>query len=157
MDEARRAELIAQYADGYRVVVEALDGITDAEMDAREGPDEWSPQQIVHHLADSEMASAMRLRRLLVEDNPLIQGYDEAAFARRLPYDLPIAAPLAAFKSAREVNAPLLHWMTPADWQRTGTHSEAGPYSATIWLETYGVHAHDHAAQIRRARAAAKR
>ena len=38
------------------------------------------------------------------------------------------------------------------EWQRTGTHEEMGPYSVERWLEVYAAHAHDHAAQIRRAR-----
>jgi hypothetical protein len=46
--------------------------------------------------------------------------------------------------------------MSEADWAREGTHSESGRYSMDTWLEIYAVHAHNHAAQIRRARAAAK-
>lgn len=155
MDEERRNELIAQYADGHRVVAEALEGITDAEMDAREGPGEWSPRQIVHHLADSEMMSATRLRRLLVEDNPVIQGYDQEAFACSLPYDLPIDGSLAVFKSVREANAPILRRITHEDWRRSGTNSDSGPYGTERWLEILAVHAHEHADQLRRARAAA--
>ncbi len=155
MDEMRRNELIAQYADGHRVVVAALEGITDAEMDAREGLGEWSPRQIIHHLADSEMMSAARLRRLLVEDGPVMQGYDQEAFARGLPYDLPIDGSLAVFKSVREANTPILRWMTREDWQRSGTHSDSGAYGTERWLEILAVHAHGHADQIRRARAAA--
>ena len=41
------------------------------------------------------------------------------------------------------------------DWTRNGTHGQFGPMSPEKWLEWYGPHAHDHADQIRRARAAA--
>jgi hypothetical protein len=34
-----------------------------------------------------------------------------------------------------------------------GTYSESGAYTVEDWLRIYGVHAHDHADQIRRARA----
>lgn len=154
MDRQTRDRLIAQYADGYRVVSDALDGITEAELDAREAHGEWSPRQVVHHLADSEMTSAIRLRRMLVEDAPLIQGYDQEAFAARLHYDRPIHGSLAAFKAARETTSELLERMTDADWERDGTHTESGHYTALGWLEIYAVHAHEHADQIRRARAA---
>jgi hypothetical protein len=33
-----------------------------------------------------------------------------------------------------------------------GTHTESGPYTAEKWLTIYAVHAHDHAAQIKRSR-----
>ena len=156
LDASQRLVFIERYRGGYQAVVDALAGTTDAELDA-DVAEGWSVREIVHHLADSEMTSAIRLRRLLAEENPLIQGYPEAEFARRLYYrQRPIAASLAAFQAARESTATILDHMTEADWQRTGTHSESGPYSAETWLEIYAAHAHDHAAQIRRARKATK-
>jgi hypothetical protein len=93
----------------------------------------------------------MRLRRMLVEDRPLIQGYDQDEFARVLFYDRPVEASLAAFKAARDTTAEILTRMTDAQWQREATHSESGRYSAHDWLRIYAVHAHEHADQIRRA------
>lgn len=156
MDLDRRQELIAQYENGYQEIVNALHGITDAEMDARPAPNEWSAREIIHHLADSEMTSAIRLRLLIAAESPMILGYDEAEFARRLYYDRPVTASLEAFKAARRTTAEILHRMTDAEWQRTGTHTDTGRYSAEDWLEIYAAHAYEHAAQIREARASAK-
>ncbi|MGH2534584.1 MAG: DinB family protein [Thermomicrobiales bacterium] len=155
LDDATRNSLIAQYEDGYRAVADALDGITDDELDAREASGEWSPRQVVHHLADSEMRSALRLRELLVADRPTITAYDQEEYARVLHYDRPIAPSLAAFRAARDCTVPLLHRMTPEDWSREGAHVESGSYRVEDWLRIYAAHAHDHADQIRRARAAA--
>jgi DinB superfamily len=155
MDQTTRATLVAQYRQGYDEIVAALRDITDSGLDAREAPGEWSPREIVHHLADSEMTSALRLRRLIAEENPQIVGYDQEEFARRLYYDQPIAPSLAAFRAAWESTAAILDRMTDDEWARQGTHSESGPYPVTSWLEIYAVHAHDHAHQIRRARAVA--
>jgi hypothetical protein len=90
---------------------------------------------------------------LLVLDGPTIVGYDQDAYAARLWYDRPIEASLAAFAAARDCTSELLHRMTGDDWSRTGTHSESGRYGVEDWLRIYGVHAHDHADQVRRARA----
>lgn len=157
MNDTDRARLIAHYEDGCRVIVEAMAEITDAEMEAREGPDEWSPREVIHHLADSEMTSAIRLRRLIAEDRPKLEGYDEAEYARVLYYDRPIEDSLIAFKAARDTTAAILHRLTPAQWEREGTHSQSGRYTVEDWLTIYAVHAHDHADQIRRARATARR
>ena len=153
MNHTTRGTLIDQYRDGYADVMAALDGATDADLDRQPGPGRWTAREIVHHLADSEMTSAIRLRRLIAEDNPVIVGYDQEQFARALKYDRPIAASLAAFKAARETTTEILERLTEAEWARTGTHSETGPYSVTRWLEIYAVHAHGHAHQIRQARA----
>jgi hypothetical protein len=155
MNAAEREVLIDQYEDGFRAVSAALEAITDAELEAREAPGEWSPREVVHHLADSEMTSAIRLRLLIAQDAPTLLGYDQEAFVRNLYPDRPIAPSLAAFEAARAATAPILRRLGEEQWRRAGTHSESGPYSVEDWLHTYGVHAHDHADQIRRARAAA--
>jgi hypothetical protein len=148
-----RAALIAKYAAEYDEVIAALEGITPAELDAREAPNEWSPREVIHHLADSEMTSAIRIRRIIVEDNPLIQGYDQEEFARVLFYERPIEASLAAFKGARAGTSAIIERLSDEQWERFGTHSETGKMTAFSWLEYYAHHAHDHADQIRRARA----
>ena len=153
MDRGTRQQLVQKYKEGYRTVAEALEGATDAELDARPTPEKWSAREIVHHLADSEMTSAIRLRRLIAEDRPAINGYDEAEFARKLYYDRPIAASLDAFRTARLTTAELLDRMTDAEWEREGTHTQHGRYAVQDWLEIYADHAHNHADQIRRARA----
>jgi hypothetical protein len=155
MTDEQRKTLIQKYKDGYRAVAEALAGATDRELDARPAPEKWSAREIVHHLADSEMTSAIRLRLLIVEDRPTIKGYDQEAFARKLFYDRPYEASLEAFRYARETTGQILQRMTAADWAREGTHTEVGAYSVEKWLEIYADHAHNHADQIRRARAAA--
>ena len=157
MDQAKRRALIEQYKAGYAQVERALEGITEAELDARPAPGKWSAREIVHHLGDSEMTSAVRLRLLVAENAPAIRGYDQDEFARRLHYDRPIAASLAAFRFARESTGEILDRLTDAQWAREGTHSESGAYSVERWLEIYASHAHKHAEQIRRAREAAGR
>ncbi len=157
MDAVTRRKLIDQYKDGYRSVAEAVAGAPDEELDARPAPNKWTAREVVHHLADSEMTSAIRLRLLLGSDKPQILGYDQEEFARRLFYDRPIDASLDAFKAARRSTAEILDRMSEADWLREGTHSEHGRYTVEKWLEIYAVHAHGHAEQIRVARDAARR
>ena len=157
MDPMTRRKLIDQYKDGYRVVTEALGGARGNELNAPPAPGKWSARDIVHHLADSEMTSAIRLRLLLAADRPAIAGYDQDEFARRLHYDTrSLHASLAAFQAARITTGEILERMSEADWQREGTHSELGRYTVEQWLEIYAAHAHGHAEQIRKAREAAR-
>jgi hypothetical protein len=154
--DARRAQLIARYKDGYTQVADALHGATEAELDARPAPGKWTAREIVHHLADSEMISAIRLRLLVAEEHASIRPYDQEEFARRLHYDRPIASSLLAFQAARSSSGDLLDRMTEADFAKQGTHPEHARYGVDRWLEIYAEHAHAHADQIRRARASAR-
>src|SRR5262245_37866457 len=151
MTHQDRDRLIAQYAAGVDEVNRALEGFPAGGLTAHPIPGKWSAAEIVHHLADSESTSAQRIRKLLTEEHPVIQGYDQEEWARRLRYnDRDIAPALSAFRAARETTQQVLAGMSDADWTREGWHTEGGRYSPETWLQIYAVHAHNHAAQITR-------
>jgi hypothetical protein len=148
----QRDELLRRYREGPEALDAAVRGLSEQELDYLPHDGGWSPREVVHHTADSEMTSAIRLRKLLAEDNPLIEGYDEMEFSRRLHYrDRPIGASLAAVRAARESSGSILDHLSAADWERTGTHTDSGAYSVETWLEIYAAHCRDHADQITRA------
>jgi hypothetical protein len=152
-----RSRLIERYRAGSDEVERALQAITADELDRRPAePDGWTAREVAHHLADSEAMAYTRLRRLIADDDPVIHGYDEPVWARRLHYDdRPIEPSLAVVRAVRAASLQLLEALTPDEWSRTGVHSESGPYSVDRWLEIYAGHCHDHADQIRTARGSA--
>ena len=151
MTSDRRA-LLERYREGAGEVEAALAGATDADLDRRPVDGGWSARQVAHHLADSETMAYTRLRRLIADDDPVIQGYDEPRWAERLHYERPIGEAVALVRAVRAESLALLEALAPAEWQRAGVHSESGRYSVDGWLRIYASHCHDHAAQIREAR-----
>ena len=112
--------------------------------------------EIVHHLADSEMTSAIRLRRLMAEeqrgDHRLRPGRVRAEAAlrppdRRVARSVPLGQGLVR-------GDPRPHDRRRLDPSRHAQR-DAAPTAITRWLEIYAEHAIKHAAQIRRARASA--
>jgi DinB superfamily len=158
MTNEERQALVEQYKAGYDEVARSLEGFDEESLSAHPVPGKWSAREVVQHLADSEMNSAIRLRKLLTEDDPQIQGYDQEFYATSLRYnERPVAPALDALRGARATTGQLLDRMTDADWSRAGTHSESGRYTAEDWLRIYADHAHNHAAQIQRLRKALNR
>jgi len=152
-----RDDLVARYASGAAVFEAVIDGVRDEELDAHPIEGEWSVREIAHHLCDSELTSAIRLRRLIAEDEPLIVGYDEMAFSRRLHYpERPIAPSIVAMRAARETSLSILARLTEAEWGRTGTHTEGGAYSVEAWLRVYADHPREHGDQARQVREAVR-
>jgi hypothetical protein len=151
MTPEERQQLVSQYTDGYDEVVRSLEGFTPDQLKAHPLPGKWSACEIVQHLADSEMNAAIRLRRLLAEERPVIQGYDQDGYATRLKYnERDIAPALESLRGSRATTAQILEHMAEEDWKREGWHSESGIYTTEHWLKIYAAHAHNHAAQIRR-------
>ncbi len=150
----KRAPLLDRYRDGSRAVDAALAGATEDELDRAPADGGWTARQVAHHLADSEAMAYTRLRRLVADPDPVvIQGYDEPRWAERLHYDRPIDEAVAVVHAVRAASLALLEALTPDEWARAATHSESGEYSVERWLEIYAEHPHQHAAQIRAARA----
>ena len=155
MTREERTKLIERYAAGAEEVARSLEGFPRPGLSAHPVPGKWSAREIVHHLADSESISAIRLRRLLAEERPVLQGYDQAGFAIRLRYNERDHEPaLEIFRSVRATTASLIAGMSESDWSRSGWHTESGLYTPLRWLEIYADHGHNHAAQIRRLREA---
>jgi hypothetical protein len=155
MTKEERKSLIDRYGAGADEVTKSLEGFPASGLTAHPIPGKWSAREIVHHLADSESISASRLHRLLAERNPVIDAYDEARFAVVLRYnDREHDDALAVFHGVRANTTPLLRLIPDDDWSRPGWHTASGLYTPETWLGIYAVHAHDHAGQIRRLRAA---
>jgi hypothetical protein len=150
-----RTEQIARYRAGHAALVGALADAEAPALDWRPSPEAWSIRDVVHHVADAELTGAVRLRRLLTEEAPFLPAFDEEVYRRRLGYAArPIEPALASVRATHEATAELLDRLTAADWRRSGTHSEEGPYSVESWLTFHAAHTHEHAAQIRQLRLA---
>ena len=117
----------------------------------------WTAREIVHHLADSEMTSAVRLRLLVAEDHARNSAVRSGAVRAHAPLRSPHRHSMLAFQAARASSGELLDRLTEAEWAKAGTHPEHDRYGVERWLEIYADHAHNHADQIRRARASAGR
>jgi hypothetical protein len=151
MAASEREALIEQYAGGPERIREALATAPEGMRQWRPGPDKWSVHEVVVHCADSETNSALRIRYLVAETQPLVVGYDQAAWARVLDYHAqPLEEALVATTAARGRTVPLLRRLSEAQWAKEGRHSESGRYTAEDWLRIYAAHLEGHARQIER-------
>lgn len=154
MAESLSLEAIAaNYLAGTRFFDECIAQVNADNIDKCE-PGEWTARQVIHHVADSEAQSYARLRRLLAEPNPVIQGYDEAAWAEceALGYqELPIENSVAVFRAVRAASLDLIQRLTPSQLSLVGVHTESGPYDVAKWIATYSNHPREHGEQLLRA------
>ena len=148
MTPEERALSIKRYEDGCAAFIAALDAVPEMALDFA-APGEWSPRQIAHHVADTELVRGYRLRQLLALDAPRIQAFDEGQFVQRLHYYRPVKASLALFKAVVDSNLELLTLAFPEDWLRAGSHEELGVFSLEDWLQRAAAHSHEHAEQLR--------
>lgn len=148
------SELLERLRRGAELVAVSITGAAGSEFDFVPEPGKWSIRQIVAHLSDSEIAAAMRLRRIIAEDNPRLEAYDQDAWANNLGYSRrkPSQA-LETFRRIRAENYELLKELPEAAFDRVGLHTERGPLTLKQLTQLIAEHAENHAAQLRARRA----
>lgn len=157
MSPAKRAERIEQYAGGFERLEAALGQVPEEARRWRPGPGKWSAHEVVCHAADSEVNGAARIRYLMGENDPLIPDYDQDRWAVTFDYHShPIERALQTIEAVRANTVPLLKKLPEAFWERRGTHTKSGHYTAETWLKVYSEHLEGHAKQILRNLAAWK-
>jgi hypothetical protein len=149
LTRAERDTLIAQYTEGPARIRAALATVPAEAMKWRPAVGEWSAHEIVCHCADSETNSYARIRFLLSEKDPVIQGYDQEQWAKTFDYHShPLEPALATVEAVRANTAALIRRLPDAAWTREGRHTESGRYTADDWLTIYADHLEGHARQI---------
>ena len=114
----------------------------------------WTVRQLIHHIADSHMHAFGRIRFALVEDQPIIKPYDEAAWANlHDSRTAPIEWSLELIEALHARWVMLLNHLTADQWQRTYLHLESGPTTVEQAILLYAWHSRHHTAHINHLRA----
>lgn len=130
-----------------------VEGLSPADLARAEAPGKWSMLQVLRHLGDSEIVWAYRARRVLAEDRPMIQGYDQDLWAKNLAYDRADATEtLDEIRAIRRANLRLLRTLGPGVYGRVGVHSERGEESIGHLIRMYAGHDLLHLNQLERIR-----
>ena len=122
---------------------------------SNEGPDTWSPLDVVGHLIDGEETDWLPRARLILSDAP-------PAERRFAPFDRfrhlnagaarPLNERLERFAALRRANVSALRALelTPEQLARTGEHPAFGTVTLAQLLATWVAHDLGHVAQIAR-------
>jgi uncharacterized damage-inducible protein DinB len=121
---------------------------------AEEAPGKWSINEVLQHLADSELVFGWRIRLVLAHDRPTITGYDQDRWAERLRYaEGDPQEAIERFSVLRRANLRLLERASSADLERVGVHAERGEETLAHILRLYAGHDLLHLRQLARIRA----
>jgi hypothetical protein len=127
----------------------AVDGLSASQLDTpyREGG--WTVRQLVHHVADSHMNAAIRVRLALTEEWPTIKPYDEKLWAQLSDASTaPVEPSLNLLTALHKRWVLLLRSLTEEQWQRGYVHPENGRQTLAEATALYAWHSRHHVAHI---------
>jgi uncharacterized damage-inducible protein DinB len=128
-----------------------LANLSDPWIRCDEGPDTWSPFDIVGHLIHGERTDWIARVRMILEHGDLRTFTPFDRFAQfQDSRGKTLAELLDTFEALREENLRTLEDMrlTPEQMDLTGTHPELGQVTLRQLLATWTVHDLGHIAQI---------
>jgi uncharacterized damage-inducible protein DinB len=138
-------DLIDSYEDGGRRLHKAIEHLDRNDLSAMPVPGAWSIQQLVVHLADSDLVMADRMKRVIAEDRPQLLAFDENRWVTGLHYELQSAQDAAdLFALNRRVLAGVLRVLPDAAFARAGVHSERGEMTLAAIVQLAVNHLEHH-------------
>jgi len=128
---------------------DALEGLSDRQLDTPYRPEGWTVRQVVHHLADSHMHAYIRTKFALTLNEPTIMAYDENIWANlKDGRGGPTEASLLILDGLHARWTELLESLTDADWGRKFLHPENGVVTLDVNAPIYAWHGRHHTAHI---------
>ena len=130
-----------------------LAGLSDEWTQANEGPETWSPYDVIGHLIHGERTDWMTRLDIIRSDGP---DKAFAPFDRFAQFDesrgKTLTDLLREFRAIRQANLARLRALNlqAADYDRTGIHPRFGTVTMRQLLATWTVHDLDHVMQISR-------
>jgi hypothetical protein len=124
-------------------------GHSAAALQRRPSADRWSIAEIVHHLSDSEIVLAYRVRMILSVPGTPLPAYDQDSWSRAQHAGATDAhASLALFAALRTALLALLARLNDEELDRYGLHAERGRESIRHLTRLHAGHDRNHLAQI---------
>ncbi|MFF0146627.1 DinB family protein [Amycolatopsis sulphurea] len=140
-------EVLTALAEGPRRVEALLAEYAPTRTDHQPEPGEWSPRQIVHHLADNEAVNAVRLRAILTEETPEIYGYDSDPWTRFFDVES-VPEALHRFAVQRANTVRVLRGLSDEDFDRKGVLSYRGAETVRVLAAVLAGHDLSHLDQL---------
>lgn len=158
------AELIRRFSIGVENFDPRVARLTEAQVDTAflesAGVGKWPVRVLLGHLADAEMLFAMRMRRVVGEDGPVFEVWDEESYIDRGMYagserpdgpaapvvtrPQPVGAFIAAIHTLRRWTGEWLASLREDCWARTAMHPQRGQQTLRTILEYDVAHLERH-------------
>jgi uncharacterized damage-inducible protein DinB len=147
-----RREFIQTITNLPSKIAEAVENLSDEQLDTEYRPGGWTVRQTVHHVADSHLNSYCRFKLALTEEKPTIRPYYEDRWAELADSKLPVDVSLRLLEDIHKRWVTLLESFTEDDFKRELIHPESGDWTLDKFLGLYDWHSKHHTAHITKLR-----
>jgi len=146
-----RTEKIESYSKGYENLINAVNEMPKEMWNFKPAPNKWSVHEIIIHMADSEVNSFSRARKIICEPGSTIMAYDQDTWAIKTKYyNQSTNDALELFKILRRMTYNIIKNLPESIWNNEFVHPERGKLTLDDWLNIYEGHVDVHVNQMKR-------
>ena len=144
----QRAAKISRIREASNRLRQAVEGLSDEQLDTPYRDGGWTCRQVVHHVADSHMNAYLRFRWVATEDKTTIKTYDQDVWATLPDMTLPLDSSLRILDGLHDRWSAFLSALPDSAWSRRAVHPDRGEITMDDLLDIYAEHGDKHAKQI---------
>jgi hypothetical protein len=146
----QRLQRLTRTADELSTTIK---GQAESVLARRPDTKNWAAKEIICHLRDTEEAFNARFELIVAMDtDPKLVGSSADRMAEERQYLRNDAVEaIGAFRRRREENIDYLRKLTPAQWDKGGTHPVRGRMTIDTFLTLMAWHDDNHLDQLKRA------
>ncbi len=143
-------QLAKDYLNLGKEFVTFVKSKSDAELNKPGPENEWSAAFAIHHLADFEIHFASRFLRIITEENPEIQSYDESLYVDSTNYATRnVRTSIRTIESTRNQLGEILGGLSDKDFDRPTRHAEKGQIKLSDLIGYCNNHIKTHLDQVK--------
>ena len=128
---------------------ELVDSLSDEDLNKTYRDGSWTIRQLVHHVADSQLALYERLKLALTEYQPTVSEFDQDKWAYLPDNRLPLESSIRMLEGLNERIVALGNYVTGAQLDRVFIHETDGEIRVAETLAKLSWHEEHHLAHIR--------
>src|SRR5213594_3378154 len=141
INEEDRRRCLREVEEAPAKLREAVQSLSDAQLETPYRDGGWTVRQVAHHLADSHANAYIRFKLALTEDQPTIKPYEQQLWAELVDAKkAPIEVSLLLLDSLHQRWVMMLKAMKPEDYARKFRHPEMGVLDLNQYLAQYAWH-----------------
>ena len=142
-------DVITEFRNSGEQFIKIAKSISGEKMHQGPANDEWSPANIIHHMADAEAHFYIRYLRVLTENTPTTEFFDENVYPELLQYEKrDVNTSIALIESIRASSISLFNNFNDEDWQRKGITSDGKEFVLIALIKKARSHISVHANQL---------
>ena len=128
---------------------ETVDSLSNEELSKTYRDGSWTVQQLVHHIADSQLNMYQRLKLALTDENPTVPNFDQDKWAVQPDTTSPIESSIKMLEGINERIVSLGASLTEEQLDRTFVHQMNGEITVATKVAKLAWHEEHHLAHIK--------